>query len=145
MKTFSILNFLIFVCSISLVGQSTLTGKILEEQTQQAIEGVHLRLIKGIFKYETKTDEFGNYCFSNMDAGTYRLSIGKIGYESDDIFDVLLLMDEITAFNPQLTTALCCFGCDIATTYRPPLIPIDQCTSGSTLVMNKNKRGFRRH
>ena len=79
----------LFLLSLSLVGQSaadtgTVSGKVVEAASQQAVAYVTVALkdSSGQLFAGTITDEAGTFLLEKVPAGTYRLQLQLIGYQS---------------------------------------------------------------
>lgn len=57
---------------------STLTGTVVDADLQEGIEGAEVSLEET--EQSTTTDEFGTFTFSDLEEGTYNVSVSAEGY-----------------------------------------------------------------
>lgn len=78
-----ILNILLVILTGILTAQTSLSGKVIEEDLSMGIAFAHVAVFKGIdFITGTETDFDGFYNFSNIDSGTYDVEVSSVGFSS---------------------------------------------------------------
>ncbi len=60
----------------------SLWGKVTDEKTGAPIKNAEIKLSYKSNKYETKTDEYGDYQITNIEYGKYKLEIKKKRYKT---------------------------------------------------------------
>ena len=134
MKTFFLfLIALAFLNSAS--AQTTLTGKITDENTGEELIGANIVVEQnGVFRSGTATDFDGNYNLY-LDPGTYDVKVSNIAYQEYHIIGVIVQAGKSTKLDVQMmavTNLICiCCGC---WTWTIPLIDPDNTSSGSTII-----------
>ncbi len=130
--------FCLFLCLISpgLVGQTSLEGKVTDEETNEAIIFCTIGLFKnGIAVSAATTDVDGNYVMSNLDPGTYDLLLSYTGYQEQKVQNIVLTAGRVTRLDVKMST-----GGGVAleeilvVDYRKPLVEQDNTTSGTVVT-----------
>jgi Carboxypeptidase regulatory-like domain len=132
------LTILILLLGISFysLAQTNLQGKVTASETGEEIISANLVIKKnGIFVAGVSTDFNGNYSI-NLDPGTYDVTVSYLGYPDNLIMGVVIKVDQVNKLNvqlsePQILICGCCFYF-----YYPPIIEIDNTTSGTTQISN---------
>lgn len=60
---------------------SSISGKVVDAETSEAISGAAVMLVPG--NQTVQTDDSGNFQFGNLEARQYTLSIQKSGYQAN--------------------------------------------------------------
>lgn len=125
--------------SIPLKAQTSLSGNIVDEETGESIPFGNIALFNnGVYITSVKTDSKGNYCFTNVDAGTYNIEVRFLGYSPRLITNALVKEDKINTLNVK--TRLCVGLCEIIIyDHRPPLIEKDHTTQGNIFVADPRR------
>lgn len=78
---------LFFTCVLAAIGQMNVSGKIVDLQTNEALEFVNVSLFLNDSTYlsGTMTNSFGNFEFNNVSSGNYSLCTTLLGYEESKI------------------------------------------------------------
>lgn len=96
------LNFLIFTFALlisissvnafskipSVENNGSITGKVIDEETQNIIPNAVVKIIDT--EYKTTTDTKGNFSFENIKYGTYRLEASAVGYKPKVKTDIVV-------------------------------------------------------
>ncbi len=126
---------LFFCFGIGLTGlsQTSLEGKVLDENKEPVIGAVVILYKSGVQKSGTTTDIDGNYSLSNIDPGTYDIEFSYVGYQSQKITNVVVFAGKSNKLNSELKTGLLLNELVIIE-YKVPLIQQDNTTSGGTIT-----------
>ncbi len=101
MKQILTLVFTLVLCS-SLIGQTFIKGKVLDDGLDEVLIGVNITFYKNdVFQAGTVSDIDGNYSIS-LDPGTYDISFSYMGYETESVRHVLIPAGETRIVNMQL-------------------------------------------
>ena len=82
MKLKLIISLLVLFNSISVFGQSTIKGKIIDETSQLNIKGVVVSV--DVLNYKYTTDSSGYFIIKNVPAGTYNIKTSHNEYFSSE-------------------------------------------------------------
>ena len=134
MKT-AIYTLLFTLISISsIIGQTSLEGKVLDASTGESILFGTVALYKSDILIEgTETDLDGNYFFSDIDPGTYDIEASYIGYTPQRQVGVIVKAGRTNRLDFAITEGVVMDAVDIVD-YKVPLIEIDNTTSGATVT-----------
>jgi hypothetical protein len=88
----------------STINQGTISGRILDQNTQQPLLGANIFLKEA--NYVTATDENGNYLIENIPVGSYTLQFSYIGYSPVIEADVIVRPNRITYVNSELKSSI---------------------------------------
>ncbi len=98
MKLNSIFSFIIFFYSSNtLVAQNSLSGKITDEETKQAMPYASIS-IPDLHAYTT-SDSLGNYHFEKLPKATYQVQISAVGYKT---FSKVISVSDVSVINFEL-------------------------------------------
>jgi len=114
-------------------GQTCIQGKITDGDSGEELILANVEVYQNdILKYQTYTDEFGNYKIK-LDPGTYDFRVYYIGYITLLINNIVARNSQIINVNPTITTGsgICCSG-PIIYEHRPPVLQYDQTIQGAT-------------
>lgn len=127
-------TFITILLSTNLMTQTTIQGKVTDEETGEDLIGANVVVYQnGVFKAGAATDFNGMFSLE-LDPGQYDVQITNIGYPERLIEGVIIKPNQANTLDVQITAGViisCCF-CHIY--YDPPLIQIDNTTSGSTFT-----------
>ncbi len=141
MKRFLLFFTLLLVSVSFLIAQSaSLSGKVSEKETKDEVISGSVSLYQnGVFKSGTITDFDGNYNFSNLDAGTYDVEFGYLGFQTQRIEGVRIFADKSIKLDAELTVEGVLLDQVIVTAYKVPLVEQDNTTQGGTLTSDQIK------
>ena len=80
MKLNSVLSFIVLFYSFPLLAQNSLSGKITDKETNQALPYVSISIPD--LHAGTSTDSLGNYHFEKLPKATYQVQISAVGYKT---------------------------------------------------------------
>ena len=122
---------LIFLFGKNGIAQTSITGKIINEETKEELIGAEIILYKnGNLLRNTRTDSKGNYKL-NIDPGTYEIDFFCRGFTSQRIVGIIGVEGQLTKLNLQLSNK---HGCDFVTQMRTPLVKIEKMEKGQVFV-----------
>jgi len=117
-------------------GAATLTGRVLEEGTDEAIPFVNIVILKGSQQITgTSTDFDGNYTIKPITIGSYDLLVTSIGYQPVKITGVVMSANKITFQNVKMKASKISLSEFEVVEYQVPLISKDGGPSGATISM----------
>ena len=97
---------LIFLCFFAIAGYAqtgNLTGKVTDENSNQALLGASVSVIEVSKKALTEAD--GTFNIKGLNPGKYTLLVSYIGYDSKKIAEVEIIKGELTTLNVVLSLA----------------------------------------
>lgn len=115
--------------------QTSLQGKITAADTGEELISANVVAVRnGAFVAGVSTDFNGNYSIS-LDPGTYDVEVSYLGYPNHLVVGVVVKPGQVNNLNiempePKIICCLCHFF------YSPPLIDLDNTSSGTTLTTN---------
>jgi hypothetical protein len=90
-RSLLLLFFLVLLSTIA-IGQTSLAGKVTDEETKKPLDFVSVVLYKnGVQIAGTDTDISGNFNFPDIDPGTYDIEAVLLGYNSKRVKDIRVL------------------------------------------------------
>jgi len=135
---------LTFFCLVStvMVAQTSLTGKVTDEDTNEPILFGTVSLYKeGSLVTGTDTDLDGVYNFPNIDPGTYEVEVSYVGYAAVRQTGVQVFGGQTNKADFKLGTG---GGVDldevVVREYKVPLVKADQTSTGGTLTSEQLKK-----
>lgn len=135
---------LAMLCLVStvMVAQTSLTGKVTDEETGEPILYGTVSLYKdGSLLTGTDTDLDGFYNFPNLDPGTYDVEISYVGYATVRNTGIIVYGGQSNKADIVLSTG---GGVDleeiVVVAYEVPLVEQDKTTSGGTLTSEQLKK-----
>jgi len=144
MKIFNII-FLTFTSilffSLTANGQTGIKGKVIDEETGEAIMFSTVSVFKNeILVTGTEADFEGQFLFENLQAGAYNIEVWFLGFEKKKIENVTVVEGKTTELNITMieTDGLNCWP-SVWVVY-PPLIDLHNTTSGQIITFDKTKR-----
>jgi Ca-activated chloride channel homolog len=147
MKTlFAILLSTFFVLNLS--AQTALQGKVTVKETGEELIGANIVLkMNGVLVAGICTDFNGNY-FINIDPGTYDVTVSYLGYPDFEIQGVVVKSEQTNKLDIQMTEPEGVVLDEVVvTSYKVPLIRMDNTTQGSTITRQggKQRRAIKRN
>jgi hypothetical protein len=131
MRIFTLFFVGLCVFTTSVVAQSSLEGKVTEEDTGEPVLFGTVALYKnGVLITGTNTDFDGNYAFSNIDPGTYDVEASIVGFTPQRQSGVVVLAGKAIRLDFKLSSGVL-LDLDIEIIeYLVPLIEQDNTTTG---------------
>lgn len=123
-------------CGLFVQAQTSLAGKVTDEETGEPILFGNVALYKnGVLTTGTETDVNGNYSFSSIDPGTYDVEVSYVGYQTQRVTDVQVLAGKSNKLDIQLSTGggIVLDQVEVVE-YKVPLIEQDNTTSGGVIT-----------
>jgi len=133
----TVLTFFLFIIGFQLVAQTTFEGKVTDAETGEAILFGTVAMYKnGVLTDGGETDLDGNYFFSDVDPGTYDVEVSYVGYTTERQVGVIINAGRTNRLDFKLTTGVLVDEV-VITSYKVPLIEIDNTSSGGTVTAEK--------
>lgn len=134
MARYLLLFFALFFLGGIASAQTSLAGKVTEEDTGEPAFNANITLHKnGNYIGGTISDFDGNYSFSNIDPGTYDVEVSYIGFSPQRIADIQVLAGKAIKLDVKMSK-----GVDleevIVVGYKAPLIEQDNTTQGRVIT-----------
>lgn len=131
-----VLLFLLFIISASAIAQTSLAGKVTDQESGEPIIFANVVLYKnGVLVTGTETDFDGNYSFSSIDPGTYDVEISYVGYPTQRLTGISVLAGKANKADVQMaSTGGVVLDEIVVTEYKVPLIEQDNTTSGGVIT-----------
>jgi len=110
------------------VGQGTVKGKILDEETGEPVPFANVALMDGPDQVlGTTTDFDGEYTLKPIPPGSYDIQISYVGYQTRRVANVSVASDRITEVDGKITQGIALEEV-VITEYTKPLFEKDQTT-----------------
>lgn len=134
-----LLIFSLLLGGLALQAQTSLAGKVTDEETGEPILFGNVALYKsGVLVTGAETDVNGNYSFPNLDPGTYDVEVSYVGYQPQRITDVKVLAGKSNKLDIQLGTGGGVVLDEVeVVAYEVPLIEQDNTTSGGVITSDQ--------
>lgn len=133
----TVLIIFLFLIGIQLTSQTTLEGKVSDGETKEAILFGTVALYKNdVLTDGGETDIDGNYFFANLEPGTYDVEVSYVGYTTERQVGVIINAGRTNRLDFKLTTGVLVDEV-VITSYKVPLIEIDNTSSGGTVTAEK--------
>ena len=133
----TVLLIFLFLIGIQATSQTTLEGKVTDGETGEAILFGTVALYKNdVLTEGGETDLDGNYFFSGVEPGTYDLEVSYVGYTTERQVGVVINAGRTNRLDFKLTTGVLVDEV-VITSYKVPLIEIDNTSSGGTVTAEK--------
>jgi len=139
-------NILLLICiliSFQTIAQTSLSGKVTDEETDEPILFGTVSLFKdGSLVTGTDTDLDGNYNFPNIDPGTYDVEVSYVGYQTVRLTGVQVYGGQTNKADVMLVTggeSKVDFDSVRLIEYKVPLVKADQPSYG-TLTPDQLKK-----
>jgi hypothetical protein len=116
---------LVFSCSQLVAQTGNIRGRVVDKNTQEAIPGANV-LIEGT-TFGGATDIEGAYKITNIPAGSYKVTVSSIGYNSLTKFNIILTSGNDQIIDFELTEA--------ATELQEVVVKYDKAKSASAADM----------
>jgi len=127
--------------SASVMAQTSLQGKVTEEETGEPVLFANVVLEKnGVFITGTQTDFDGNYSITNLDAGTYDVKVSFVGLQTALIKGVVISAGKANKLNVSLVAGGVNLQEVVVTAYEVPLIQQDNTSSGGAVTAEQIQR-----
>jgi len=133
MRRFGLILFFAGTFLVPLLSQTSLEGKITDENKEVLIGATIVLFKSGVQKAGTTSDIDGNYSFSNIDPGTYDIEFSYIGFQTQRIQGVVVFAGKSNRLNVELTVGII-LNEVVVSDYKVPLIQQDNTTSGGTVT-----------
>jgi len=122
------------------VGQGTVKGKILDEETGEPVPFANVALMDGSDQILGTTTNFdGEYTLKPIPPGTYDIQISYVGYQTRRIAGVSVTSDRITEVDGNIAQGIALETVEI-TEYTKPLFEKDQTTVEETKTREEIQR-----
>ena len=136
MVRYLLLSFTFLFVSTFAFAQTSIFGKITDEETGEDLIGANIVLEQnGVFKAGGATDFNGMYKI-DVDPGTYDVKVTNIGYPERLITGVVIKPNQENKVDVQLTAGVILTEV-VVTEYEVPLIEVDNTTQGQTLTADQ--------
>jgi outer membrane receptor protein involved in Fe transport len=119
--------------SISAVAQTSLGGKVKDDNGEPVLFGNVVLYKQGVYLRGMNTDMDGNYIFSNLDPGTYAVEFSYTGLQSQKIEGVIVYAGKANKLDVELTTGVTLQEV-VVIDYEVPLVEQDNTTQGGTVT-----------
>lgn len=124
----------ILLSAVFMYAQTSLEGKISEEETGNVAELATIKLFKeGVFITGAQTDFDGFYSISPVDPGTYTVEASYVGFTTKRIEGVVVKQGKSNVVNVKLSKGIVINEVEIVA-YKVPLIEQDNTTQGSVVT-----------
>lgn len=140
----------LILLSLLLIGSSTswaqtsLLGKVIDEDTEETLPYATLALMQDDNQIAVTTTDFdGNYNFSNIDGGTYNIIIAFTGYPSKTIKGIKISTNETKQFDILISATVKVDAIDVyAEKVIDPGKNIGGATRDASFIQNNPDRGI---
>ncbi|MCB9040000.1 MAG: TonB-dependent receptor [Lewinellaceae bacterium] len=140
MARFLLLFFSLLITGAGAYAQTTLQGKVTDQETGEPILFGSVALYKnGVLTTGTETDFDGNYNFTELDPGTYDVEVSYVGYAKQRTTGVKALAGKANRLDIELTPAGVVLDEVVVTEYRVPLVEQDNTTQGAVITSDQIK------
>ena len=124
----------LWITVAGLYAQTSLEGKITEEETGAVAELATIKLFKGgVFIQGAQTDFDGFFSISPIDPGTYTIEASYVGFTTKRIEGVIVKQGKSNVVNIKLSKGIVINEVEIVA-YKVPLIEQDNTTQGSVVT-----------
>lgn len=132
-------NFTLFVLCFLFSGiaisQTSLQGKITEEETGEAVLFGTVALYKNdVLITGVESDFDGNYFFSDIDPGTYDIEVSFLGLQTQRISGVVAKAGKVNVVNVSMKEEGVLVDVIEIVDYQVPLVEFDNTTQGKSLT-----------
>ena len=117
--------------TLSVYGQGSVQGTVIDAQSQEALIGVNVIVVGTASGAATDFD--GNYAINNLTAGEYSLKVSYIGYETKLFTGITVRDGETTALNIELEEAVLSTDEEIVIVGEKPLLDVEGAASSVTI------------
>ncbi len=136
MKRILLLTFSLLLVTGAIFAQTSLEGKITDEDTKEPILFGSVSLYQnGAFKQGVNTDVEGNYSFGSLDPGNYSIEISYTGYPTKRVEDVVVAAGKTNFVNLEISNSGGITLEDVVVVaYKEPLFEKDQTETSNTIT-----------
>lgn len=129
-----LLLFVFLGCTQLLVAQTSLYGKVTDQESSEPIFFASVALYQNdVLKNVIETDDAGNYIFGDIDPGTYDLEVSYTGYTPQKVVGVKVLAGKATKLDFKISAGVVLESVEVVD-YKVPLVETDNTTSGSVIT-----------
>ena len=140
MARFLLLFFSLLIAGASAHAQTTLQGKVSDQETGEPILFGSVALYKnGVLTTGTETDFDGNYNFTELDPGTYDVEVSYVGYSKQRVTGVKVFAGKANRLDIELSSDAVNLDVVVVTEYRVPLVEQDNTTQGAVITSDQIK------
>ncbi|HMO39554.1 MAG TPA: TonB-dependent receptor [Saprospiraceae bacterium] len=127
---------LFLIVAAAAVAQTSLNGKVTDEETGEPIIFGNVVLFRnGVFIAGVETDFDGNFNFSNIDPGTYDIEVSYVGYQPQRLTAIQVLAGKANRADVVLDPGTGVTLSEVVIReYKVPLIEQDNTTSGGVIT-----------
>jgi outer membrane receptor protein involved in Fe transport len=137
-KRLYLLLSLVFLCVLTSYSQTTLTGKVSDQETGEDIIQCALVIYKNGIQVTTIVSDFdGNYSVQ-LDPGKYDVEARYVGYNPKRVSGINVLGGKANTLNIKISAGIELEAVEIVE-YKAPLIEKDNTTQGSVITAEKIK------
>lgn len=135
MKCRFLLLFGMILLGFSGMAQTAVQGKIKDKSNNEPLIGAVVALLKnGVEVRVSETDVDGNYIFSNIDPGKYRVEVTYAGYAKVILNDVVVLASKMNYANIFMEESSRTLNPVEIVTYKVPLVEKDNTSQGKVMT-----------
>lgn len=132
---------MLLLTGVAVSAQTSLAGKVTDDANGEPLISATVQLKKGDALIKGAiTDWDGNYSLSNIDPGTYDVEISYLGYATQRITDVKVIVGKANELDVKLSEG---GGVDltevVVKAYKNPLIEKDKTTQGVVITSDEIK------
>ncbi len=132
-KKLTLLTFLLCIFSFSAYAQTVLQGQVTDEDG--GVIGASVFLFKNDVQVKAVPTDFdGNYIFTNIDPGSYDITVKSLGAQDQKITGVIVSENSTTKVNIDLVAEGSVLDEVVVTAYKEPLINFDNTSSVKTVT-----------
>lgn len=126
--------------STAQVGQGTIKGKVLNNETGEPVPFANVTLMTGSDQIiGTTTDFDGNYTLKPIPPGSYDLQVSYVGFQTQRIAGISVSSDKITKQDMKMTQGIALKEVEVIA-YEKPLIELDKTSVEETKTREEIQR-----
>jgi len=130
-----LLLFVLSLWGLFAAAQTSLQGKVTEEETGEPLIGAYVVLNKnGVFVTGTSTDIDGNFNIPNLDPGTYDVEVSYTGFQKQQITGIRVLAGKANRVDAALSSEAVTMEAVEVVEYAVPLVEQDNTTQGAVIT-----------
>jgi outer membrane receptor protein involved in Fe transport len=124
---------ILFISFMSVFGQEagTITGKVTDKKTGEALPGVNI-ILKGTY-YGASTDVNGGFRIKNINPGNYNLEVSFIGYKTVQYTGTKIESGKTKQFDIKLEESVLTMDKDIIVVGDKPMLDVEETQSKRTI------------
>ncbi|MCI5080739.1 MAG: carboxypeptidase regulatory-like domain-containing protein [Saprospiraceae bacterium] len=135
MARYLLLFFMLFLTTTVVVAQTTLEGKVTEQESKEPVIFANVVLFQNeVQKAVVSTDFDGNYVFSGLEAGTYSVEVSYIGFAKQRITGIKVAAGRVNKLDIEMIPEGVVLDEIVVTEYKVPLVDFDNTTQGATIT-----------